>query len=131
FLSFIVLAIRSLTLDGAMEGVRFLFVPDWSYLNGKTFLVALGQAFFSLSVGVTAMMTYASYLSKEEKLGQSAFNVSMLNIAISILAGLVIFPAVFALGHSPEAGPGLIFFILPAIFNEIPFGGAFLIIFFF
>ena len=130
FLSFIVLAIRSLTLDGAMEGVRFLFVPDWSYLNGTTFLVALGQAFFSLSVGVTAMMTYASYLSKEEKLGQSAFNVSILNIGISILAGLVIFPAVFALGHSPEAGPGLIFVILPAIFNEIPFGSVFLIIFF-
>ena len=131
FLSFIVLAIRSLTLDGAMEGVRFLFVPDWSYLNGTTFLVALGQAFFSLSVGVTAMMTYASYLSKEERLGQSALNVSLLNIGISILAGLVIFPAVFALGHSPEAGPGLIFVILPAIFNEIPFGGVFLIIFFF
>lgn len=130
FISFIILAIRSLTLDGAMEGVRFLFVPDWSYLNGKTFLVALGQAFFSLSVGVTAMMTYASYLSKEEKLGQSAFNVSILNIGISILAGLVIFPAVFALGHSPEQGPGLIFVILPAIFNEIPFGSVFLIIFF-
>ncbi|EGQ24096.1 MULTISPECIES: sodium-dependent transporter [Sporosarcina] len=130
FLSFIVLAIRSLTLEGAMEGVRFLFVPDWSYFNGTTFLVALGQAFFSLSVGVTAMMTYASYLSKEEKLGQSAFNVSILNIGISILAGLVIFPAVFALGHSPAAGPGLIFVILPAIFNEIPFGAVFLIIFF-
>lgn len=131
FLSFIVLAIRSLTLDGAMEGVRFLFIPDWSFLNGKTFLIALGQAFFSLSVGVTAMMTYASYLSKEEKLGQSALNVSILNIGISILAGLVIFPAVFALGHSPEEGPGLIFVVLPAIFNEIPFGGFFLIIFFF
>lgn len=131
FLSFIVLAIRSLTLDGAMEGVRFLFVPDWSFLNGTTFLLALGQAFFSLSVGVTAMMTYASYLSREEKLGQSALNVSVLNIGISILAGLVIFPAVFALGHSPEEGPGLIFVVLPAIFNEIPFGSFFLIIFFF
>ncbi|MBO0602158.1 sodium-dependent transporter [Sporosarcina sp. E16_3] len=130
FIFFIILAIRSLTLDGAMEGVRFLFVPDWSHLTGSTFLVALGQAFFSLSVGVTAMMTYASYLPKEEKLGPSAVNVVLLNITISILAGLVIFPAVFALGHSPAEGPGLIFVILPAIFSQIPFGNLFMIIFF-
>ncbi|QTD42539.1 sodium-dependent transporter [Sporosarcina sp. Te-1] len=130
FLFFIVLAIRSLTLEGAVEGLRFLFIPDWSYLTGKTFLLALGQAFFSLSVGVTAMMTYASYLPKEERLGQSAWNVSLLNIFISVLAGVVIFPAVFALGHSPSEGPGLIFVILPAIFNEIPFGGFFMIVFF-
>ena len=127
---FIILAIRSLTLEGAMEGVRFLFVPDWSYLTGSTVLLALGQAFFSLSVGVTSMMTYASYLPKEERLGQSAVNVSILNIVISILAGIVIFPAVFALGQSPEEGPGLIFVILPAIFNQIPFGNVFMIIFF-
>lgn len=130
FAFFILLAIRSLTLDGAMEGIRFLFVPDWSYLTGKTLLMALGQAFFSLSVGVTAMMTYASYLQKEEKLGQSAFNVSILNIFISLLAGIVIFPAVFALGQSPAEGPGLIFVVLPAIFNEIPFGAFFIIVFF-
>lgn len=130
FIFFILLAIRSLTLDGAMEGIRFLFVPDWSYLTGKTVLLALGQAFFSLSVGVTAMMTYASYLQKEERLGQSALNVSILNIVISLLAGIVIFPAVFALGQSPTEGPGLIFVVLPAIFNEIPFGGFFLIVFF-
>lgn len=130
FFFFILLAIRSLTLDGAMEGVRFLFVPDWSLLNGSTFLLALGQAFFSLSVGVTAMMTYASYLSKNEKLGQSAISVSLLNIVISILAGLVIFPAVFALGGSPAEGPGLIFVILPAIFEQMPFGSFFMIIFF-
>lgn len=131
FVFFILLAIRSLTLDGAMEGIRFLFVPDWSYLTGKTLLMALGQAFFSLSVGVTAMMTYASYLQKEERLGQSAFNVSILNIVISLLAGIVIFPAVFALGQSPAEGPGLIFVVLPAIFNEIPFGALFIIVFFY
>ena len=130
FVFFIILAIRSLTLDGAMEGVRFLFVPDWTELTGSTVLLALGQAFFSLSVGVTAMMTYASYLPKEERLGQSAFNVSLLNIVISLLAGLVIFPAVFALGQSPDEGPGLIFIILPAIFNQIPFGNLFMILFF-
>lgn len=130
FIFFILLAIRSLTLDGAMEGVRFLFVPDWSLLNGSTFLLALGQAFFSLSVGVTAMMTYASYLPKHERLGQSAISVSILNIVISILAGIVIFPAVFALGGSPADGPGLIFVILPAIFEQMPFGTVFMILFF-
>lgn len=130
FIFFIILAIRSLTLDGAMEGVRFLFVPDWSLLNGSTFLLALGQAFFSLSVGVTAMMTYASYLPKNERLGRSAFSVAFLNIFISILAGLVIFPAVFALGGSPEEGPGLIFIMLPAIFEQMPFGSIFMILFF-
>lgn len=130
FVFFIVLAIRSVTLDGAMEGIKFLFVPDWSLLNGSTFLVALGQAFFSLSVGVTAMMTYASYLPKKERLGQSAISVSILNIVISILAGLVIFPAVFALGGSPTEGPGLIFVVLPAIFEQMPFGTFFMILFF-
>lgn len=130
FIFFIVLAIRSLTLEGAMEGVRFLFVPDWSLLTGETFILALGQAFFSLSVGVTGMMTYASYLPKEESLGQSAVNVVILNIVISLLAGLVIFPAVFALGQSPAEGPGLVFVVLPAIFAQIPFGNVFIIIFF-
>ena len=130
FIFFIILAIRSLTLEGAMEGVRFLFVPDWSLLTRETFLIALGQAFFSLSVGITAMMTYASYLPKEEKLGQSALSVAILNIVISLLAGLVIFPAVFALGQSPAEGPGLIFVILPAIFGQIPFGSFFMILFF-
>lgn len=130
FIFFILLAVRSLTLEGAMDGVRFLFIPDWSLLNGSTFLLALGQAFFSLSVGVTAMMTYASYLPKEERLGQSAISVALLNIVISILAGLVIFPAVFALGGSPTEGPGLIFVVLPAIFEQMPFGAFFMILFF-
>jgi neurotransmitter:Na+ symporter, NSS family len=75
-------------------------------------------------------LTYASYLPREERLGQSALNVSLLNIIISILAGLVIFPAVFALGQSPAEGPGLIFVVLPAIFEQIPFGNLFMIIFF-
>ncbi len=127
---FIVLVIRSLTLDGAMEGVKFMFVPDWSYFNGKTMLLALGQAFFSLSVGVAGMMTYASYLPKDQKLGNSAMSVSLLNIGISIMAGLVIFPAVFALGYSPDAGPGLVFIILPAVFEQLPFGAFFMLLFF-
>ena len=127
---FVVLAIRSLTLDGAMEGIKFLLIPDWSYFTWDTALLALGQAFFSLSVGVSGMITYASYLPKETKLGSSALSVSVLNIGISIMAGLVIFPAVFALGFSPDAGPGLVFIILPAVFEQIIFGQFFLIIFF-
>lgn len=127
---FIVLVVRSLTLDGAMEGVKFMFVPDWSYFNAQTMLLALGQAFFSLSVGVAGMMTYASYLPKEQKLGSSAFSVSILNIGISIMAGLVIFPAVFALGYSPDEGPGLVFIIIPAVFEQLPFGAFFMLLFF-
>lgn len=127
---FVILLIRSLTLDGAMEGVRFMFVPDWSFFNFETALTALGQAFFSLSVGVAGMITYASYLPKTENLGRSAVSVVTLNIVISIMAGLIIFPAVFALDYLPDQGPGLVFIILPAIFNEL-FMGQFLIILFF
>lgn len=130
FLFFIILAIRSMTLDGAMDGIKFMFIPDWSYFTADTFLKALGQAFFSLSVGVAAMLTYASYLKKDVNLGSSALNVAWMNIAISILAGLVIFPAVFALGYSPDQGPGLVFVIIPAVFQHITFGSIFLIIFF-
>lgn len=127
---FLILAVRSMTLPGAMEGVKFLFVPDWSYFTWKTALLALGQAFFSLSVGVSGMITYASYLPKDTKLGSSALSVSLLNIGISIMSGLIIFPAVFALGFSPDAGPGLAFIILPAVFEQIIFGQFFLILFF-
>ncbi|MBT2583630.1 sodium-dependent transporter [Planococcus sp. ISL-109] len=127
---FVILMIRALTLDGAMEGVRFMFVPDWSYFNFETALVALGQAFFSLSVGVAGMITYASYLKKSENLTRSAVSVVSLNILISIMAGLIIFPAVFALGYTPDQGPGLVFIILPAVFDQL-FMGQFLIIIFF
>lgn len=130
FIFFILLFIRSVTLDGAMEGIRFMFVPDWSYFNAETLLLALGQAFFSLSVGVSAMITYSSYLSPKENIVSSAGNVAIMNIFISILAGLVIFPAVFALGYSPEQGPGLVFIMIPAVFEQLPMGGLFLIIFF-
>lgn len=130
FIFFILLMIRSVTLDGAIEGIKFMLVPDWSYLNAETLLLALGQAFFSLSVGVAAMITYSSYLSRDVKIVSSATNVAVMNIFISILAGLVIFPAVFALGYSPEQGPGLVFIVIPAVFEQIPFGGLFLIIFF-
>lgn len=130
FIFFILLFIRSITLDGAIEGVKFMFIPDWSYFNGETLILALGQAFFSLSIGVAAMITYASYLSRKEKIVTSAVNVATMNIAISLLAGLVIFPAVFALGFSPTEGPGLVFIMIPAVFEQLPFGGALLLVFF-
>ena len=129
FLLFIILVIRSLTLDGAMAGVEFFLKPDWSAVTGQTILMALGQSFFALSVGLSVMVTYASYLPKGESLAKSAFSVVGLNILISLLAGLVIFPAVFAFGLEPEAGPGLVFVVLPAVFNELAFGGVFLTIF--
>lgn len=130
FIFFILLFIRSITLEGALEGVKFMFIPDWSYLNGETLILALGQAFFSLSIGVAAMITYASYLSRKEKIVTSAINVATLNIAISLLAGLVIFPAVFALGFSPTEGPGLVFIMIPAVFEQLPFGSFLLLVFF-
>lgn len=129
FVLFIILVIRSLTLEGAMEGVKFFLMPDWSAVSGQTILLALGQSFFALSVGISVMVTYSSYLSKGESLTKSAFSVVGLNIFISLLAGLVIFPAVFALGFEPEAGPGLVFVVLPAVFEQMAFGGLFLTIF--
>lgn len=129
FILFIVLAMRSMTLPGATAGLEFLLKPDFSMVTGETLLLALGQSFFALSVGISVMVTYASYLSKSENIMKSAFSVVGLNILISLLAGLVIFPAVFALGFEPGAGPGLVFVVLPAVFNEMMFGGVFLTIF--
>ncbi|MBS4191145.1 sodium-dependent transporter [Bacillus sp. FJAT-49705] len=129
FLLFIVLIIRSLTLDHAIDGVRFFLKPDFSSLTSKTVLYAMGQSFFSLSVGVSVMVTYSSYLSKKESLLQPAFSVVIMNLIISILAGLAIFPAVFSLGFEPEAGPGLLFIVLPSVFDQIIFGKIFLLLF--
>ncbi|WP_182004841.1 sodium-dependent transporter [Priestia aryabhattai] len=122
FILFIIIIIRSLTLDGAMEGVSFFLYPDFSKLTPQTILFAMGQAFFSLSVGVSVMVTYSSYLSKQQNLPKSAISISALNILISLLAGLAIFPAVFSMGVKPTEGPGLLFIVLPSIFEQLPFG---------
>ena len=122
FILFIILAIRSLTLPGAMEGVSFLLKPDWSKIKSETMLTALGQAFFALSIGVSAMITYASYLGKDQDMFRSGNIIMWMNLLVSLLAGLVIFPAVFALGATPSQGPGLIFVVLPAVFMKIPSG---------
>ena len=129
FLLFIVLILRSLTLEHAMDGVSFFLKPDFSSITSETVLYAMGQSFFSLSVGVSVMVTYSSYLSKKENLVQPAISIVIMNLFISILAGLAIFPAVFSLGFEPESGPGLLFIVLPSVFDKIIFGKLFLLIF--
>ncbi|CAG9620625.1 sodium-dependent transporter [Sutcliffiella rhizosphaerae] len=129
FIIFFVLLVRSVTLEGAYEGVMYFLKPDPSLITPNAFLLALGMALFSLSVGISIMVTYSSYLEKGEDLIRSAGSVVVLNIIISSLAGLVIFPAVFALGLQPDEGPGLVFVVLPAVFQELPLGGFFLILF--
>lgn len=135
FLLFIVLIVRSLALEGAMEGVRFLFQPDFSKLTSETILAALGQSFFTLSVGVSVMVTYSSYLPKDSNLPQSAMSIVGMNIFIVVLAGLAIFPGVFSFGLEPDAGPVLLFNVLPTVFNQMAFGmvffAAFLLLFLF
>ncbi|MBM7714095.1 NSS family neurotransmitter:Na+ symporter [Bacillus thermophilus] len=129
FLFFIILVIRSLTLDGAMEGVKFFLAPDFSNITGESLLYALGQSFFSLAVGFSCMVTYSSYLKKDVSLTSSAGSVVGMNIFVSLLAGLAIFPVVFAFGYEPAEGPGLLFIVLPSVFSQLPFGEVFLSMF--
>ncbi|WP_046175989.1 sodium-dependent transporter [Domibacillus indicus] len=129
FIFFIVLVIRSLTLEGAMEGVSFFLQPDFSKITGEAVLYALGHSFFSLAVGFSCMVTYSSYLGKDVSIPASAGWVSVMNIFVSLLAGLAIFPAVFAFGLEPAEGPGLLFVVLPAVFAQMPFGELFLFMF--
>ena len=115
FILLIILVVRSLTLPGAMEGLKYLFVPDFSKLTGDVLLAALGQAFFSLSLGMGCMITYASYLSKKENLVQSAIIVPTMDTCVALLAGVVIIPATVAFGFDLGQGPGLVFVTVPAI----------------
>ncbi|WP_413376785.1 sodium-dependent transporter [Alkalihalobacillus sp. 1P02AB] len=129
FIFFIILVIRSLTLEGASEGVRFFLQPDFSSLSAEGALYALGQSFFALAVGFSCLVTYSSYLDKKESIPTAAVSVVVMNLFVSILAGLAIFPAIFALGYEPTEGPGLLFVMLPAVFSEIIFGEIFLALF--
>ena len=128
----IFLVIRSLTLEGSLKGLLFYVKPDLSKVTGSTFINALGQALFSLSLGMGTMITYGSYLSKEDNLVTSVSYVCILDTMIAILAGLAIFPALFALGISPDQGPSLVFVVIPSIFSKIPagtyFGSAFFVL---
>jgi len=126
----VILCIRSVTLEGSGEGLKFLFHPDFSKITPKTILEALGQAFFSLSIGMGTLITYGSYIRKTENLASSSLMVVMADTAIAIIAGIAIFPALFALGGSPASGTGLVFIVLPGIFQKLPFGEIFALIFF-
>jgi len=116
FVLLILIAMRSMTLPGAGAGLEFLFKPDFSKVTGETFLAALGQAFFSLSLGMGCMITYGSYLNKKENLPSNALMVTLMDTGVALLAGLAIFPALFAFNMEPAAGPGLVFVVVPQIF---------------
>lgn len=118
-----VVIFRSVTLPGAEEGLNFYLNPDFSKINGTVILEALGQAFFSLSLGMGAMITYGSYLPKRENLLVSGGYVALFDTAIALLAGLMIFPAVFAMGQDPSEGAALVFVVLPEVFDAMPLGG--------
>jgi len=126
----ILLCIRSLTLEGSREGLRFLFYPDFTKINSKVILEALGQAFFSLSIGMGTLITYGSYIRKNDNLATSSLFVVIADTSVAVLAGIAIFPAVFALGGSPASGTGLVFVVLPGIFQKMPMGEVFALLFF-
>lgn len=131
FFMIIIIAIRSLTLPGASAGVSFLFNPDFSKITFQTALAALGQAFFSLSLGAGMVITYSSYVKKDEKILRATPLTAISDTTFAIIAGLAIMPAVFAFGISPSEGPGLVFIILPQIFSQITGGSIIAILFFF
>lgn len=129
FILFLFIIIRSLSLPNAMEGVKYFLTPDFSELSANGVMFALGQSFFALSVGITQMMTYASYLKADQNLPKSAGYIVLMNIAVSVMVGLAIFPAIASFGMQSVEGPGLVFIVLPEIFNAIPFGIIFYLMF--
>ena len=128
----IILDIRAVTLPGSGAGVEFLLKPDFSKIMDRpaSVLDALGHAFFSLSLGMGTMITYGSYIGKKENLGITSIQVTIADTLIALLAGLAIFPAVFAYGIDPAGGAGLVFMTLPAVFAQMPFGAVFAVMFF-
>ncbi len=130
FILLIALAIRAVSLPRGIDGLIYLFTPDWSKLSLNVVMGALGQALFSLSLGMGAMITYGSYACRQENLWKSGSYIAIADTAIALLAGVIIFPTLFFASAEPNAGPGLVFVVLPTIFNQIPFGGFFAIAFF-
>ena len=118
FILLIILAICSISLPGSSAGINFLFKPDFSQVNSKTFLSAMGQAFFSLSLGMGCLCTYASYFKNDTPLPKVALNVATIDTLVAILAGVIIFPAAFSVGIKPDAGPSLLFITLPNVFQQ-------------
>ena len=131
FFMVVLLAVRSVTLTGAGEGITFLFKPDFSKITNEAILGALGQAFFSLSLGMGCVITYGSYVKKKANLVNTSFMVVLADTGFALLAGLAIMPAVFAFGIAPGEGPSLVFITVPKIFMQLPFGQFFSMVFFF
>ena len=130
FILLLVLCARSLTLPGATQGLAFLFDPDFSKISGAVMLTALGLAFFKLSIGMGTMLTYGSYFRDNQNIPATATRVMLADLTVSLLAGIAIFPAVFAFGFAPEAGPSLVFMTIPAVFTSMPGGTLFMTLFF-
>ncbi|SMB87198.1 neurotransmitter:Na+ symporter, NSS family [Desulfonispora thiosulfatigenes DSM 11270] len=131
FVIFVILLFRSLTLDGAVLGLKYLLIPDWSYLlKPITWIMALGQAFFTVSLNGAGMVVYGSYLKKDIDIKSSAIHVAIYDTLAALLAAFIIIPAVFAFGLDLNAGPSLLFITMPHIFGEMPFGYLFSIMFF-
>lgn len=130
FLLVILIAVRAATLPGAGEGFAYLFKPDFSRITPAVCAAALGQGFFSLSVGFGIMLTYASYMNRKDSIGKSSVLIAVSDTMFALIASCAIMPAVFAFGLSPEAGPSLLFEVLPFIFSQMPLGGVVAILFF-
>lgn len=130
FVILVIICIRSLTLPGASQGLAFVFTPDFSKITGAVILSAMGLAFFKLSVGMGTMITYGSYFRDDQNVPATAARVMLADLTVSILAGIAIFPAVFAFGFEPNAGPSLLFITIPAVFASMPFGQVFMVLFF-
>jgi NSS family neurotransmitter:Na+ symporter len=131
FALLLVLCLRSLTLPGAAgPGLAFLFSPDFSKITPAVLLTALGLAFFKLSIGMGTMLTYGSYFRADQNIPATAARVMLADLSVSLLAGIAIFPAVFAFGFEPAAGPSLVFMTIPAVFTSIPGGMVFMTLFF-
>ncbi|MDE6534703.1 MAG: sodium-dependent transporter [Muribaculaceae bacterium] len=122
FLLLIAFCVNAFFMPGFNEGIAFLFKPDFSKLTPSVILGALGQAFFSLSLGLGCMMTYSSYFKEDTRLASTAATSALLDTSVAILAGIIIFPAVFSFGLSPQAGPALVFEVLPYVFSQLPGG---------
>jgi neurotransmitter:Na+ symporter, NSS family len=130
FVILLVLIVRSNTMEGSARGLVFYLYPDFSKITVRTVIEAMGQCFFSLSLGLGAMITYGSYLPKGSRILDSSLKIALLDTAAAFLAGLVIFPAVYAVGMTPDKGPGLTFHILPVVFSRMHFGSFFAFLFF-
>lgn len=130
FLFLVILAVRSILMPNGLEGLKFFLTPDFSKVTADSFLVAVGQAFFSLSIGLGTMITYGSYFKPKTRVQDTAMQVTMLDTLVAFMAGLMIFPAVFSAGIEPASGPSLVFITLPSIFSSMPLSALWSTIFF-